>query len=537
MENSLSATDSYWRYIESAGLNLSSNTLALIAASLENTFWEEPTSAIDLNNFAVVALTEAEQCEDLSLKELYFATAFDALKAGVELQEHPLCSAHLALLLVLTGEIGQATQSAFADFINILSSAYVNEQKIIPGIVYLPLISKSLADNNLEPLNEILKSEDGFRQSLLLLSEILCRSQLIFYNSLGLRFLHLVLQFIPNSATVQLKLGIAKIVNNELEGLVYLYRAKQLAPDYAPIIQSLYLAYRDLGQKELANLWMNVGRDRHQQNPNSLDWQWTELDADSRLTYVPFDKQLILAVEPTFGSIVTRVLLGERDWFEKEMEFWRNAIKSGMTVIDVGANVGVYTFSAALRVGATGRVLAVEPFSGCIRCLEETCKINQINWVKICAGAASDSNGIARLGLSTAHELNEIIDSNLEGETQSGNFETVSCFTLDSLIESENIAQVDFLKIDAEGHEIKVLEGSQRILTEFAPTILYENIAGSKGSNLAVADFLKTKSYQLFRYQPYLQRLIPISSSEDFEGLLNVIAVPNWQASPLIADI
>jgi len=33
------------------------------------------------------------------------------------------------------------------------------------------------------------------------------------------------------------------------------------------------------------------------------------------------------------------------------MEIWRDEIKSGMTVIDVGANVGVYTFTAANRVG------------------------------------------------------------------------------------------------------------------------------------------------------------------------------------------
>jgi ribosomal protein L11 methylase PrmA len=61
-------------------------------------------------------------------------------------------------------------------------------------------------------------------------------------------------------------------------------------------------------------------------------------------------------------SIVTSVLIAEGDWFEKEMEFWRNWVKPGMTVIDVGANVGVYTFSAAVKVGSEGCVLAVDLF-------------------------------------------------------------------------------------------------------------------------------------------------------------------------------
>ncbi|NET62208.1 MAG: FkbM family methyltransferase, partial [Symploca sp. SIO2E6] len=50
--------------------------------------------------------------------------------------------------------------------------------------------------------------------------------------------------------------------------------------------------------------------------------------------------------------------------------------------------------------------------------------------------------------------------------------------------------------------------------------------AGSKGSNLAVADFLKARGYQLFRYQPYLQKLIPIDLTKDLSNQLNIIAVP-----------
>jgi FkbM family methyltransferase len=197
-----------------------------------------------------------------------------------------------------------------------------------------------------------------------------------------------------------------------------------------------------------------------------------------------------------------------------------------MTVIDVGANVGVYTFSAAQRVGPRGRVLAVEPFSRCLRCLEETCRINELDWVQICGGAASDRIGTARLQLYTASELNEIITGDVE-EPVHGSFEEVPCFTLDSLVEQENVNRVDYLKIDAEGHEMSVLIGSEKILSEFFPIILYENIASSKGSNLPVAEYLKSKGYKLFRYQPYAQELIPINSSDELEGNLNVIAVPD----------
>jgi FkbM family methyltransferase len=158
--------------------------------------------------------------------------------------------------------------------------------------------------------------------------------------------------------------------------------------------------------------------------------------------------------------------------------------------------------------------------------MEETCKINHLNWVTVCAGAASDRAGTARLSIYTASELNEIVTDDVTETMPPGSFEDVTRFTLDSLVERENLIQVDFLKMDAEGHELSVLAGSDKILSEFSPVILYENIAGSKGSNLPVADHLKDRGYKLFRYQPYVEKYIPIESLEDLKSQLNLIAIP-----------
>lgn len=528
-----SSVSSYQNYLNNTCLNIDVDKLSLKFTNLlDNTSWSDPTSAVDLNNFAVITLVEAEECQDPLLRGFYLETAIEALNKGIELYNHPLCIAHLAVVFAMTGEFEQVTQTAFPALIDVLKSTYVDEQPISPGIVYLAPSSDFL-NNRSEKLNTILQLEDGYVQALLLLSEALCKSQLVLYNSTGLRLLYLAAQLSPNFTSVNLKLGIYSIINNQWEGLLYLYRAREVEPNSPTILQALYLAYRDLGQMETANFWLNLNHERNQNKQNSLDWQWSNLELNSLITYVPFESKLLLAVEPSLSSLVTSLLLAEGDWFEREMEFWRSSIKPGMTVIDVGANVGVYTFSAAIRVGEEGCVVAVEPFSGCVRCLQETCRINELSWVKVCAGAASNQEGTAKLALYKASELNEIVDSNSQLVSASGTFEEVKCFSLDSLIEQENLSKVDFLKIDAEGHEIKVLEGSSRILTDFAPTILYENVAGNKGDNIDVANFILSKGYQLFRYQPYLQQLIPITSLEDLQGRLNLIALPNNKASAL----
>jgi FkbM family methyltransferase len=195
-----------------------------------------------------------------------------------------------------------------------------------------------------------------------------------------------------------------------------------------------------------------------------------------------------------------------------------------MTVIDVGANVGVYTFSAAQRVGSTGRVLAVEPFGGCVQCLTQTRQVNQMEWVTVCSGAASDRNGSLKLSLSGSSELNRIVQAEAE-PSQLGIWEEVPCFRLDSLVEQEKLERVDFLKIDAEGHELQVLTGSEQLLETFAPIILYENMLDQETVNLPVADFLQARGYQLFRYHPFIQQISPILSREEIQGNLNIIAI------------
>ncbi|MBD2082442.1 FkbM family methyltransferase [Leptolyngbya sp. FACHB-17] len=498
-----SLCERYSQYLEHHAIVLQPKIRQSIQQGLEGTEAEQPQSALERNNVAIAALIEAEQC-DPPFRGVLLDTAIELLSPVI--QEHPLCAAHFALIQCLVGNTSEAINLAFSTFIQTLEA-----DSFAMGAVYLP--ERSL-------LETVLRADTGKMQALCLLSVVLQQSQLVFYNSPGLRFLNLSTQVLPPNRSTALKLGVASFINFRWEGLAALYQAKQLDPTHPQVLQALFLAYRELRQPKSATRWLEIAQTLRSDKMNA--WRWVDTSIDNDITYLPFENS-VLAVEASFRSIVTSVLIAEGDWFEKEMEFWRSQIQAGMTVIDVGANVGVYTFSAADRVGKTGCVIAVEPFSGCVRCLEETRRINDFSQVRICAGAASDRVGTAKLSLQSASELNEVI----EAESDTENAEVIKCFTLDSLIETEQINRVDFLKIDAEGHEMQVLKGSDRILSEFRPTILYENIAGSKTTNLPVAEYLIAKNYRLFWYQPFVQELVAVETLDDLQGNLNVIALPH----------
>ena len=483
----ISFQSDYEKYLESIGVKIMPSIQQTIATIVNATNWDEPETPYDFNNIAVMALIEATISDEVSLRILYLETAFDAIEnAG----DFPLAIAHGAIIRTVLGQTEAAQQTAFSTLIQSVTDFGPDLQ----GLVFLPA---SLAiDPNLA-IVRLLTAPNSTQQAVILSAIGLIQSQTIFYNSTGQRFLNLASKFFPESPHISLKQGITFLMGGILDGWVDLHQAVAKSTEDSNILARSRLAI-EIAQRDFG---VNI--------------------PDLLTITIPFDG-LQLAIEPSLRSIVTGVLLGAEDWFETEMEFWRSRLQPGMTVIDVGANAGVYTFSAAQKVGKTGQVIAIEPFAGCANLLQETCRINELSQVKVCHGAASDRSGKSKLSLKASSELNELSDRDLP----EGTYEEVNCFTLDSLIETYQLDRIDYLKIDAEGHEVPVLQGSDRILGEFRPVILYENIAGSQSSNLPVAELLISKGYDLFTYQPFLQQLIPVLELTALQGSLNVIAVP-----------
>jgi FkbM family methyltransferase len=514
----------YLEYVKCDKVEVSETATRQLTQVLDGCQWENPQTALEWNNLAVAALVAAESCDNSLTHGLYAEIAFDAVQAGVELNKHPLCAAHLALLNSMLGNYSEAAQIAFSAFINNLQPTYT-ETEIDPGIVYIPPLTRAhITNGRSEQLQRILNTDNGYTQALLLLTEVLCRTQIALDNPTGLRLLHLMMQVMPDLIFPNLRLGIYSIGNQELEGLIYLHRACELSLDNPIVLQSLYLAYRDLEQPDSANHWRQIGLDYGGQRLDKLPWQWTSLTSESPFTYISFDNKLSISVPATLQSATTRCLLAEGDWFERELEFWRQYIQPGMTVIDVGAGVGIYTFSAATRVGENGVVYAIEPFSGAVDCLRQTCLVNEIENVKIFDRAVSDRYGKFNLVLQSSSELNYLaaVNEPIDPETE---VQEVACITLDSFVQEMGIDRVEVIKISTEGNELAILIGCEQILTKFAPTIIYNSYT-SNGINLEAARYLLDRGYELFRYQPYLQQLIPLVNEGDFNEVMKAIAIP-----------
>lgn len=175
-------------------------------------------------------------------------------------------------------------------------------------------------------------------------------------------------------------------------------------------------------------------------------------------------------------------------------------LRPGMTVVDVGAHVGVYSLVAARLVGPGGAVHAIEPQEECVSLIERNAATNQLAQLRAHPLALADSDGPVDL-LVDQRSLGAFTASEPEA-----NGAPVAGVTLDSFTREQMIDRIDLLKLDAAGNELSVLRGAQSIVDRGGITSvickLYhpdeiEKRFGAAGRPEVTVDLLRRSGYRV----------------------------------------
>ena len=143
-----------------------------------------------------------------------------------------------------------------------------------------------------------------------------------------------------------------------------------------------------------------------------------------------------------------------------EDKLFKSLLKPGMTVVDIGANLGRYTLTAARAVGVTGRVCAFEPDEENFSLLQRAIEANGCKNVLLYKSAVSNSSGRGVLFFCEEHRGNHRIFDGGAGRKRV-EIETVA---LDNLFPPGT--KIDLIKMDIEGAEMAARKGMERILSE-----------------------------------------------------------------------
>lgn len=152
----------------------------------------------------------------------------------------------------------------------------------------------------------------------------------------------------------------------------------------------------------------------------------------------------------------------------------RQTIQEGMTVLDVGANIGYYSVQMASLVGNTGKVYAFEPNPAMIEELNRNIKLNQLTNVEVVPVALANAKGrMPFYNPKTGWEGHGSLKQNSTFNAQ--NVIEIVASRLDDVMMEKSIHKVDFIKIDVEGAELGVIQGAFRLLSsDKKPVIIFE---------------------------------------------------------------
>jgi FkbM family methyltransferase len=216
------------------------------------------------------------------------------------------------------------------------------------------------------------------------------------------------------------------------------------------------------------------------------------------------------------------------EFSNEETKIFAQVIQPGMTVLDVGANIGVHTLYFSQAVGNGGEVLALEP--------------QRILYQMLCANLAlNDIANVRSFPVAAGRRSGEAFIPPID-YGQVGNFggvalaaakvgERVPVVTIDELA----LKQCHFIKIDVEGMEGEVLAGASETIDRYRPILYVENDRRDKSASLI---------HQLFEFNYALYwHLPPLFSAGNLFGnpenlfptivSLNMLCLPRERNLPV----
>lgn len=323
----------------------------------------------------------------------------------------------------------------------------------------------------------------------------------------------------PNKAISQTLWGDAIYVKD--------FRQRRLH-DSRVLLSAAFVLHEMYGAYDLAHLFIEE-LDRRDGSSMASDYRSIILGLSSQpnpsLTLkLPGDISII--VPNNLELITPYVLMEQLDWFEDEIKFVRDLLKPGQVTIDIGANYGVYALTMAKAVGIDGRVFAFEPATTTADYLKQSLDANSFKQAEVLQLAITSEPGTGRISTQQHAELNALLDgSKLESS------EEVRLDSLDHFFKGRT--NVDFIKIDAEGHEQMILAGGRDFFGSNSPLVLYEVKEGS-GFHLDLVKSFGDLGYDSYRLLPGLNVLVPFEpSSPSDDYLLNLFACKQDQAHKL----
>jgi FkbM family methyltransferase len=186
-----------------------------------------------------------------------------------------------------------------------------------------------------------------------------------------------------------------------------------------------------------------------------------------------------------------------------EAYLFRVLLRPGMTVIDLGANVGQYTLLAARAVGTAGRVHAFEPIPANFEHLTSHVRANGFSDRVILNRSAAWSHAeVLNLCLHPQDAVDNKTNYMVGPHADPADVLRAQAIALDHYAATCGLKRVDFIKMDIEGAELFALRGMTKLLMAHRPMLLLEvnryTCESAGYAPKALSDLLRAHGYRFW---------------------------------------
>lgn len=191
------------------------------------------------------------------------------------------------------------------------------------------------------------------------------------------------------------------------------------------------------------------------------------------------------------------------EFSEGEVELFRQIVRPGQLIVEVGANIGAHTVFLAQAAGPRGTVLAFEPQRIVYQTLCANVALNNLSNVHGFCTAVGKEPGQISVPACDPNRPNNFGGLSLGTYTHG---ELTPVVTIDGF----SLSRCDFLKVDVEGMELDVLQGAAGTIQKCRPLIYVENDRPEK--SVALIRYLDQLGYNMYWHKP------PLFNPNNFAG-------------------
>lgn len=228
-------------------------------------------------------------------------------------------------------------------------------------------------------------------------------------------------------------------------------------------------------------------------------------------------KNFFLYINPIIDNGIEKKLFEKNSYESGTLFIMSQMIKEGDLVIDIGANIGLTTIHMSKLVKNQGEVFAFEPIKATRELLVKNISYNRCENIKVFSFGLSEKKMKAKI----FHNLiiNRGAASLINKGSEDSSFEKIQLICLDEIVNNSGIKRIDFIKVDIEGEEFKMLIGGVKSIRKFKPIICLEFSAENHSgiNRCEMFEMLTNKlGYNVYKHsknKECIGRLLPVRNS------------------------